>query len=536
MIMCPTRELCQQVYVETKRYGRHFNAKITALLGGESKHEQWKELRKGVDILIATPGRLIDLYKKKAFNFLRTTFVVIDEADKMFGMGFGPQMKAVMNQIRPDRQTLLFSATYKDKVKSLSLEYLQNPVQIFVGGRNLANQDVKQEVVILEKMEDKMEWLIDTVNRSLQTINTEHHTQNMLKAYEKQMGAPDGSGGLGSKGDKKGAKKKKILIFVNHIRTCKVLQSIFEQFLQTIPFVILHGDKLQYERTNIIRKFKKDVNVMIATDVASRGLDIPDIKFVINYENPKDMETYVHRIGRTGRAGNKEGVAITCILKKETIFAAKLARQFERMGLAIPPDLHNLAYEDPIYREKLAKKDMGFGPESHKSSQMLKRALKAGQKGKTGLGFKNQKKQKISKKKKKEDLLNKMYSDRPKTLNDEYREMVDVLAAEEYKIKENELLGKDKKMYTVKKRVSRFTDAREGAGGEGDGQQPRQQYRDVQVSAAEMQKLRYDEMSKNMKNNLRQKFRSSFVKSGVLDLKKEKGGDNGDVGANPGQQ
>lgn len=277
--MCPTRELCQQVYTETKRYGRKFKLRISALLGGESKHQQWKELRKGVEILIATPGRLIDLYKKKAFNFKLTTFVVIDEADRMFGMGFEPQIKAVLNQIRPDRQTLLYSATFQHKVRKLCLEYLNSPAQITIGGRNQANEDIKQEVVIFGKTEEKMEWLLDSVPEMV--------------------------------------KKGKVLVFVNHIKTCNNLEKIFNEFARGVDKVVIHGDKLQYERTNIIRKFKKDVNVMIATDVASRGLDIPQIKFVVNYEVPKNFETYVHRVGRTGRAGNKDGVAVTCLMKKE---------------------------------------------------------------------------------------------------------------------------------------------------------------------------------------------------------------------------
>lgn len=279
--MCPTRELCQQVYTETKRYGRKFNVRIAALLGGESKYEQYKEMRKGVEVLIATPGRLIDLYKKKAFEFTLTTFVVIDEADRMFGLGFEPQIKAVMNQIRPDRQTLLYSATFEEKVRKLCLDYLNNPINVTIGERNVANEDIKQEVVIFSKIEDKMEWILDSVEKM------------------KQNG--------------------KVLIFVNHIKSCNSLAKIFDEFLPQVDKVVIHGDKLQYERTNIIRSFKKNSDVMIATDVASRGLDIPAIKFVVNYEIPKNIETYVHRIGRTGRAGNKDGVAITCLMRDEVI-------------------------------------------------------------------------------------------------------------------------------------------------------------------------------------------------------------------------
>lgn len=249
------------------------------MLGGENKQEQWKELRNGVDVIVATPGRLLDLYKKKATNFKRVSFCVVDEADKMFNLGFDIQIKSVLGQIRPDRQILLFSATFNKKVRDLCFEYLNDPIQIIVGKQNQANEDIKQEFVVFERLEDKMEWILDNVPHMLE--------------------------------------KGKVLIFVNHIKSCNDLQKIFNEFAPTIDKLILHGDKLQHERTHIIGQFKKKVDLMIATDVASRGLDIPEIKFVVNYENPKDGDTYVHRIGRTGRAGSKDGVSITLLMRKE---------------------------------------------------------------------------------------------------------------------------------------------------------------------------------------------------------------------------
>ena len=255
------------------------------MLGGENKHDQWKELKRGVEIIVASPGRLIDLYKKKATNFLRVTYVVIDEADKMFSLGFELQMRSILGQVRPDRQILLFSATFKKSVRNLCLDYLNNPVQIIVGKENEANEDIKQEFVVFEKLEEKMEWILD-------------HVPPMT-----EFG--------------------KVLVFVNTIKQCMDLEKIFTEFSSDTKFVTLHGNKLQYERTNIIKKFKKEANVLIATDIASRGLDIPAIKFVINYENPKDAEVYVHRIGRTGRGGDKEGTAITLIMKKEVRFYIK---------------------------------------------------------------------------------------------------------------------------------------------------------------------------------------------------------------------
>lgn len=484
LILCPTRELCQQVYSETKRYGRLFDVSISTVLGGENKHEQFKELRKGIDVIIGTPGRLIDLYKKKAFNFLRTSFIVIDEADRMFGLGFEPQIRAILNQVRPDRQTLLFSATYDDEIRSLSLDYLIDPVQISVGNKDTANEDIKQEVFVVQKIESKMEWLLDNIDRMIQN--------------------------------------GKVLIFCNHIKTCNDLGKVFTEFAPKIDKVVIHGDKIQQERTRIIRAFKKDVQVMIATDVASRGLDIPAIKFVVNYENPRDWETYVHRIGRTGRAGSKDGVAITLILKKEWKFASQMAIQFNALGLAVPPDLHDLASKDTKYREMEWKSKMGFtSDKQNKSSQLLERALNAGQKTKKGLGFKNKKGKDKGRGKTRHQMnkisMNQLYGEdgtRTKsnlnTLNDEMRDLVNEVVAEEYKIKESEKYNNRGDQYVVTKKVSRFTNI---------GEAPRtEKYENVAVSAVDLQRMKLEKKTQAKKLTLKNKFLNGFVKKGTLDV------------------
>ena len=471
LILCPTRELCSQVYLEANRFAKKFGVKITTLVGGENKQEQWKELKSGLELMIATPGRLIDIYKKKGFNFYRTTFLVIDEADKMFGMGFEQQIKSVLGQLRPDRQVLLFSATYKKNVRDLSMQYLRNPVQIMVGKANQVNEDIKQEVVIFEKLEDKMEWLIDAV-------------PNMLMSG-------------------------KVLIFVNQIKSCTDLYKIFKEFLPYIDHEILHGDKLQYERSNIIKRFKKDVNVLIATDVASRGLDIPSIRFVINYENPKDGETYIHRIGRTGRAGNKDGVAVSCILKHETKFAATITDKFEELQLAIPPDLRDLAEKGRRY---LSKKSQGKGGKPQKdcgikgkdkASLLLKRALESGQIDKTGLGFEKKKKKK-NKKAQQEEMLEDLYGN---DLNTQLKDMINTVKQEEFKIKADEIYGRSQGTFKIQKKVkSGFVDPGEVV----------PEFKEVEISATEMKKHILDEKKREMKADLKNKFISGFKKAGTL--------------------
>ncbi|EGR26997.1 hypothetical protein IMG5_203370 [Ichthyophthirius multifiliis] len=264
LILAPTRELCQQIYLECKKYAKIYNISVGALLGGENKHEQWRMLKTGVEILVATPGRLIEMIQKKATNMIRCTYLVIDEADKMFSMGFEKQIRSIVQQIRPDRQTLLFTATLKKNILNLVMDILDNPITINVGNDNQANEDIRQEPVIFKEAFQKDNWLVINLPLFLQ--------------------------------------KGKVLIFVNHIANCSKLQDLLLLKLN-IQALSLHGDKSQNDRTQIITLYKAQYPLLIATDVASRGLNIPEIKTVINYDFPQDTDTYIHRIGRTGRAG-----------------------------------------------------------------------------------------------------------------------------------------------------------------------------------------------------------------------------------------
>lgn len=257
-----------------------------------------------------------------------------------------------------------------------------------------------------------------------------------------------------------------------------------------VPREILHGDKQQYERTGIIKRFKNDVDVLIATDIASRGLDISSIRFVVNYENPKDAETYVHRIGRTGRAGNKDGVAINCLLKNESKFANILASKFEELGLAIPPDLRDLAGRSSHFRYgggggSRRKKDSGIRG-TDKASLTLKRALESGQIGKMGLGYHSKKKKK-NKRNQQNEMIEKLYGNE---LEEELHAMIKEQEAEEFRILKEDLQGKDKNTYIIKKKVvGGFSDANESA----------PEYREVKVSAAEMQKHLLEERTMKKK-------------------------------------
>ncbi|KAM3135874.1 hypothetical protein pb186bvf_012003 [Paramecium bursaria] len=351
IVILPTRELGQQVYMETKKYAQEFKISVAALLGGENKHFQWKELRSGVDIIVATPGRLIEMIKKKATNMHRCTYVVIDEADSLFSLGFEQQIRSILGQIRPDRQISLFTATMKKKVKQLCVEMLEDPIVISVGeGDNQVNEDIKQIPVIVEKEEEKLKWL-------------QKNMENFLA-------------------------KGKVLIFVAQIGQCEQLLNDLKPVYNGLT---LHGDKIQHERTQIINQFKTKINLLIATDVASRGLDIKEIRTVINYFPPKNADIYIHRIGRTGRAGNTDGVAYSLVTKDDWKLAILLIKNLELAGQVVPTELEEIATIDPGFKMDRMKKKMGFEfAKGRDASRMLQQALKRQQNTKAGIGFDEQ--------------------------------------------------------------------------------------------------------------------------------------------------
>ncbi|CAB3984381.1 ATP-dependent RNA helicase DDX42 [Paramuricea clavata] len=278
LICAPTRELSQQIYLEAKKFGKVYNVRVACVFGGGNKYEQSKALKECPEIVVATPGRLIDHIKDKTTNLERVTFLVFDEADRMFDMGFEPQVRSIANHIRPDRQTLLFSATFKKKVEMLCRDILTDPVRIVVGELGEANEDVTQVVQIFNDAARKWQWL----------------TANLVRFTS------EGS----------------VLIFV----TRKLNSEELSQNLKKNDFelLLIHGDMDQFERNKVIASFKKkEVPVLVATDVAARGLDIPSIKTVINYDVARDITTHTHRIGRTGRAGTSFETSIRALLIAE---------------------------------------------------------------------------------------------------------------------------------------------------------------------------------------------------------------------------
>ncbi|CAJ0825039.1 7179_t:CDS:10 [Entrophospora sp. SA101] len=286
--------------------------KVAAVYGGASKMDQFKELRQGnIEILVGTPGRLIDMVKMKATNFRRVSFLVLDEADRMFDLGFEPQVRSICDNIRPDRQTLLFSATFPKKVEKLAREVTTEPIRISIGNIGQANTDITQVFVILTDDGYKWDWLIS----------------NLVAL------CVDGS----------------VLIFVSRKGGVDELSLNLRQAGHECG--ALHGDMMQSERDKVLKDFKNSkFSVLVATDVAARGLDIKSVKTVINYDIARDIDSHVHRIGRTGRAGEK-GTAYTFITKKEDKFAGDLVRNLELAGQIVPTDLMDLAMQNNRFRK-----------------------------------------------------------------------------------------------------------------------------------------------------------------------------------------
>ncbi|XP_023675675.1 probable ATP-dependent RNA helicase DDX5 [Paramormyrops kingsleyae] len=305
LVLAPTRELAQQVQQVAAEYGRASRLKSTCIYGGAPKGPQIRDLERGVEICIATPGRLIDFLEAGKTNLRRCTYLVLDEADRMLDMGFEPQIRKIVDQIRPDRQTLMWSATWPKEVRQLAEDFLKEYVQINVGALQLsANHNILQIVDVCNDGEKD-----DKLLRLLEEIMSE--------------------------------KENKTIIFVETKRRCDDLTRRMRR--DGWPAMGIHGDKSQQERDWVLNEFKfGKAPILIATDVASRGLDVEDVKFVINYDYPNSSEDYIHRIGRTARS-QKTGTAYTFFTPGNMKQANDLISVLREANQAINPKLIQMA-------------------------------------------------------------------------------------------------------------------------------------------------------------------------------------------------
>ncbi|XP_072483244.1 uncharacterized protein [Notamacropus eugenii] len=314
LVLTPTRELAIQIENECKKYTCR-DIQSICIYGGGGKRDQIEHVTKGVDIVIATPGRLNNLQMQDFIRLNSITYLVLDEADKMLDMGFESQIMSILSDIRPDRQIVMTSATWPDGVRRLSQKYLKDPMIVYVGTLDLvAVNTVKQKII----------------------ITTEQEKRALTQSFIDSMKPED-----------------KVVIFVGRKLIADDISS--DLSIKGIPVQSLHGSRRQGDREQALDEFKEGiVKILIATDLASRGLDVLDITHVFNFDFPRTIEEYVHRIGRTGRAG-QSGEAITLFTKNNWNAADKLIDILQRANQEVPQELASMAVQ---YRQhKLRKRE-----------------------------------------------------------------------------------------------------------------------------------------------------------------------------------
>jgi len=284
LVLTPTRELAAQVYDNVRAYSKYVNIKSAVVFGGVKAASQIATLRSGVDILVATPGRLLDLHDQKAVSFKRIDVLILDEADRMLDMGFVRDINKIISYMPVKRQNLMFSATFSKDIKKLANGILNNAVSVETAPQNSTAKKVTHKVFQIDKKR-KTEFTI-------QLIKENNWSQ--------------------------------VLIFT---RTKHGANKLTEKLVKSkISAAAIHGNKSQSARTKALKNFKENtIKVLVATDIAARGLDIPLLPHVVNYELPNVPEDYVHRIGRTGRAGAK-GEAISLVCSEETEYQKEIEK------------------------------------------------------------------------------------------------------------------------------------------------------------------------------------------------------------------
>jgi ATP-dependent RNA helicase DDX5/DBP2 len=344
LVLAPTRELSVQILEEANKFGRALGIRCVCCYGGSPKFPQLSALERGVEVVIATPGRLNDLLDTapRKCDLSHVRYLVLDEADKMLDMGFEPQIRSILQHLSADRprQTLLFSATWPKEIQKLASEFLKEPIQVNVGTVNVleANKDITQTIHVLSEA-DKADKLAEILTQLVQQHQDQKATAGAGDTNNTQTRPP--TGGPPSVLPAHGAKlHDKVIVFVAKKVSCHHLA----QQLWDDGFAVdsLHGDRPQWERTRVMNAFKSgQLRVLVATDVAARGLDVKDVGTVVNYDMPSGssaLEDYVHRIGRTGRAG-RAGSAITFFAPQDKRSAGPLVQLLAKAGQSIPEEL-----------------------------------------------------------------------------------------------------------------------------------------------------------------------------------------------------
>jgi ATP-dependent RNA helicase DeaD len=322
LIICPTRELCMQIVNEMELFKKHTTGiQVVAVYGGTSISQQIRDIRRGIQIVVATPGRLIDLIERKAINLAEIRYVVLDEADEMLNMGFQEDIEFILQNTPQRDSTWLFSATMPPEIRKVSKQYMQQPVEITVGKMNTANKNVDHQYFV---------------------TSAQHRYESLKRLIDFNPG----------------------MYAIIFTRTKADAQEIAGRLTREgYDIDALHGDLTQAQRNKVMDEFReKTLQLLIATDVAARGIDVQGITHVINYELPDDVEVYTHRSGRTGRAG-KTGVCMSIVHTRET----GRIRQIERMvqvpfhKLEIPTGKDVCRKQFFYFMDKLLQTDISHG-------------------------------------------------------------------------------------------------------------------------------------------------------------------------------
>ena len=318
LILTPTRELASQVHESIRQYGRHLSLRSTVVFGGVKINPQMMKLRSGVELLVATPGRLLDLHQQNAVQFDQIDTLVLDEADRMLDMGFIHDMKRIISKLPRNRQNLMFSATFSEEIRNLVKTILNHPVEIDVTPRNTTVVKIKQTVHPVDKSR-KAALLTHLIHKNKwgQTLvfsKTKHGANKLVKQLAEAQ----------------------------------------------IHAAAIHGNKSQSQRTKALAEFKSgELHILVATDIAARGIDIDQLPCVVNFDLPQVAEDYVHRIGRTGRAG-ASGLAISLVCADEV-------NQLQAIEKLIQHKLNRIEIEDFEPQHNVPQTNLSAKPQRHAS-------------------------------------------------------------------------------------------------------------------------------------------------------------------------
>lgn len=300
LIITPTRELAIQITAEVRKYTENTGARVLAVYGGQDVEAQIHKLQGSAHIVVATPGRLLDHLRRGTIDLMRLRTLVLDEADQMLHMGFLPEVEEIIRQTTSQRQTLLFSATIPNSVRKLAGQYMDNPTDVRVMSQQATVPETEQ-------------YVVETTDRGKLTALVQ-----MIKQYYPYLA---------------------VVFCRTKIRAKKLTQSLLDQGVNVDE---LHGDLTQAKRESVMKRFREaKIQILVATDVAARGLDVEGVTHVFNYDIPHDVESYIHRIGRTGRAGDT-GMAITLVAPRDRMHLDQIERvvdRLQRLHITLPDDV-----------------------------------------------------------------------------------------------------------------------------------------------------------------------------------------------------